>query len=126
MIVQPLSVFSMRDAYRYCTESGDLAFAGYAIYSLLNDAIIYGHNLVEISEQAQRYLPFLKRTNVTLLKGVIEPAVLQPLANLLGTTDSPDTFDSDGFDEEEFLQAAEGVAFFQAMFYCAKIRSLYL
>ena len=114
-----------RNAYQFCIESGDLVFASYAIFHLLSNHLIYGHNLAQTEEEALRFLPFLKRTNVALLEREIKPGALQPLANLLGRTYSSATFDNDNFNESQFLQATADVPLFQAIFYGAKIRSLY-
>ncbi len=114
-----------RKALRYALESGDLIFASYAIWFLFVTRFQAGSQLADLDREARRQLTFLNRSYRNNLEGAFRPALLQPIAHLLGQTRGPASFDNHEFNEQAFLEGPGQAPYFRALFLGAKIRGLY-
>ena len=114
-----------RKALRYALESGDLIFASYAIWFLFITRFQAGTQLADLDREARRQLSFLNRSYRNNLEGAFRPALLQPIAHLLGQTRGPASFDNQEFNEQVFLDGPGRAPYFRALYLGAKIRGLY-
>ena len=119
------SLPNFRKALRYALESGDLIFASYAVWSLFISRFQAGSQLADLDREARQQLTFLSRSYRNNLEGAFRPALLQPIAHLLGRTTGPASFDNDEFNEQAFLAGPGKAPYFRALFQGAKIRGLY-
>ncbi|MBA9084871.1 putative ATPase/DNA-binding CsgD family transcriptional regulator/GAF domain-containing protein [Fontibacillus solani] len=88
-------------ALRCGMDSGDYVFASYAIGAHVN-SLYPRASLVELSRTITDYMAVLDTTNDEFVKQNFY-LYQQFILALQGMTDAPDSFNSEGFDEEEFL-----------------------
>jgi signal transduction histidine kinase len=99
-----------RESLKYCEraihlglDGGDLEYASYGMYWLVETAIIIGTPLAELYDMAKRYRNLIQQLNPFMYHYFFEPRVWQMMLNLLGQTRHSMTLDSDNFSEVTFL-----------------------
>lgn len=94
----------MQEAYLECLEAGDIDYAGYSAVHLLILLYMKGTELQKMLVDVQTYGDFLVSTNNM---GIVDIKRLfnQMTLALLGRLPDPTSFDSENFNEEEFLAA---------------------
>ncbi|WP_045112905.1 AAA family ATPase [Microscilla marina] len=111
-------------AIQYGLEGGNNMVTAYAMFSLLQELLLTGTHLEEVKNEHDKLLPVLKKINPYTYQLNVIPTIFQPLKQLLGETQSTQSFDDAGFNEKKFLAECNtnGVA----QFYTAKARNLYI
>lgn len=114
-------------AYEAGLESGDFFHAACAACGLIQSYWMRGLSYDDTMRAANRYLDFLRRVGnqeaiLTLA------AVRQSIRNLRGETVSTTSYDSDGFDEADYIErlAGFGSRHFAHYYYINKMYTLYL
>lgn len=105
-------------------EGGNYAAAAYGMFSLLLGLFLTGHHLDEVEAEYESFTSTLKRIDQFVYKDNVLPGVFKPLQQLQGKLPSNISFDSDDFNETQFLKECQsnGVA----LFYTTKARNLYI
>jgi histidine kinase len=114
-----------RMAMKYGLDSGEMQYCGFACFQIVQDSLMVGNHLPKLLEEATLLLEVLKRVSPFILEFSFIPSVYQAILNLLGKTQSYDSFDNEDFSEAEFLQKFAHEPNALSTFYMAKLRSLY-
>ena len=115
-----------KKAIQFGLEGGELQFTSFAAYQVGQDSLMIGVNLNKLLEDCDSLTEIIQRTNPVLLEHSFIPSVLQPLLNLLGETNTFESFDTDNFEELVFLENYAQEVNALSTYYVAKLRSLYL
>ena len=114
-------------AYEAGLETGDFFHTSCTCCGTIQSYYMRGVNFKEITNTSDRYLEFLKRINndeaiLTIM------SVRQSMLNLRGKTESPVSFNSEGFDEAEYVKSLEGFQsrHFAHYYFINKMQTLYL
>ena len=113
-----------RRAFQYGLESGELLYAGYAFFALINSRILKGDELGSVFEELEKAIQFVNRTknNITFYLLAI---YRQFILNLQGRTTSTQTFNDHNFDEAQFLEEAKEAPTAICRFYVFKLQACY-
>ncbi len=114
-------------AYETGLETGDLFHASCACCGLIQSYYMRGMAFSEILAFIDRYQIFLARINNKEALNTLL-AVRQSVLNLRGETESPTSYDTESFDEKEYLQelAGFGTRHFAHYYFINKMQTLYL
>lgn len=113
-------------AYQTAMECGDWLTVGYVLIQSGSDSITAGRPLRESLRYYTDHLAFLRRTGNSACEFLLVVGVLQPLRHLLGETSTWESFDTEDFDEEAFIEEHADNPFSLAWLYAGRIRAAYL
>ncbi|OJJ15985.1 hypothetical protein BKI52_35010 [marine bacterium AO1-C] len=105
-------------------EGGNHAAAAYGMFSLLLGLFLTGHHLEEVEAEYNTFLPTLKRIDQFIYKDNVIPGIFKPLQQLQGKTPYTTSFDSEDFNEVQFVDECQNNGL--ALFYTAQARNLYI
>jgi len=114
-----------RQAFQYGLESGELLYAGYAFFALINSRILKGDELGGVFEELEKAIQFVNRTKNKIAFYLLA-GYRQLILNLQGRTTSTQTFNDHNFDEVRFLEDAKKSPTVICRFYVFKLQALYL
>lgn len=114
-------------AYQAGLESGDLFHTGCAACATVLSQFMRGVPLEEVWRKSEGYLEFLQRVSLREPAGAVM-AVRQAIRNLRGETDSPLSFETSDFREEEYVRrlGQYGSRHFAHYYFILKMQTLYL
>ena len=110
----------------FSVEGGDWTYAVYGAANIISNLLIEGKPCAEVASEGQRYFEFLETRADVGFKSFFLPGGYVALLNLLGHTDSSDTFNCEHLNEAELLSTLGKLPIVEAWFYSAKLRSLFL
>lgn len=108
--------------YSFGLLSGDWITVGYMIMNGNCDRLARGDALADVLARAQAHLVFLERAKNHTAIELLRAGVIQPIRALRGETDSPRSFDGEGFSEAAHLAKYDGLAYHTAWLDYARIR----
>ncbi|QQS46913.1 MAG: AAA family ATPase [Acidobacteriota bacterium] len=114
-------------AYSAGLESGDLFHTGCASCATVMSRFMRGVPLTEVWDESDKYLEFLRRANLREPLGALQ-AVRQAVRCLRGETRGHDSFETDDFDEESFIESLGGYGsrHFAHYYFIVRMQCLYL
>ncbi len=114
-------------AYESALQTGDHFHLSCAACTLVESAWIRGENFDDLTSLAQAYQPLLTKIDRREASGAIQ-AVTQAIANLQGKTQSPYSWDSEGFVEANYRAeiAQYELRHFSHFYFINKMQALYL
>ena len=107
-------------------ESGDFSNAGYNGLYIACNKIMAGAGLNEAYEDTKRLIEFFNSTHDFTTLDLYKAGVVQPILNLMGKTENKWSFNTQDFNEKEYITKYKDSTLLLAFFYYAKIRSVYL
>lgn len=114
-----------REAYRSGLASGDLIYAAYGVFHESWHALFQGQPLSEFHDHYAAYLEFMSNTKNKTFYDTHQLMVHWGLA-FQGQTLNACSLTSDDFDEQEYLEAYEGIGFFHRFYHVIKTQLYYM
>ncbi|OVE77172.1 hypothetical protein BVX99_03360 [bacterium F16] len=114
-----------RKGIQYGLEEGDIQFACYNCFGLVNALAAQSLSLGDLLQEVDRAILFVKN-HKNAVSELCFLSVRQFALNLQGMTVDADTFDSEGYTEADFLKASEGLDMPMAYYHIFKLQSYYL
>jgi len=119
------SVDIARKGIQYGLEEGDIQFACYNHFGLLNAMIFQGVSLDNLLEEADQAIRFVRKNKNTLSEYCFT-SIRQFALNLQGKTSGKYSFDEGSYNESEFLDKSKEIMMSLAYFHVYKLQSYYL
>jgi PAS domain S-box-containing protein len=119
------SVDIARKGIQYGLEEGDIQFACYNHFGLLNAMVFQGLPLDNVLEETDRAIRFVIKNKNTLSEYCFT-SIRQFALNLQGKTSGKYYFDEGSYDESKFLNKSKDLMMSLAYYFIYKLQSYYL
>ncbi|MDM8548843.1 AAA family ATPase [Desulfobacterales bacterium HSG2] len=114
-----------RKGIQYGLEEGEIQFACFNHFGLLNAMVLKGVALDDLLEEVKKALHFVRKYK-NILSEYCFLSIRQFALNLQGKTIHQDSFDGSGYQESDFLENAKEIMMPMAYFHIYKLCSHYL